>query len=135
VEIILYIAALITAIAFAVLVGYLAITLKSIKKTLDQTTHTIESLEKQIEGITTESTSLLHKTNQLAEDMHHKSTKLNSVFDGIKEIGETVSDFNNSLQKISTHISNIATEDKEKVAQAVKWGSALINFWKRKRND
>lgn len=133
-EIILYIAALITAIAFAVLVGYLAMTLKATQRTLDNVANTIESLEKQMEGITTETTALLHKTNKLAEDMHYKSTKLNGVFDGIKGIGETINDFNGSLRQISTHITKAAAEDQDKAAQAVKWGAALIDLWKKKKH-
>ncbi|HLR75311.1 MAG TPA: DUF948 domain-containing protein [Virgibacillus sp.] len=133
-EIILYIAALITAIAFAVLVGYLAITLKATQRTLDNVASTVESLEKQMEGITTETTALLNKTNKLAEDMHDKSTKLNGLFDGIKGIGETVNDFNMSLRQISTHITTAASEDKDKAAQAVKWGAALIDLWKKRKN-
>lgn len=133
-EIILYIAALITAIAFAVLVGYLAITLKATQRTLDNVASTVESLEKQMEGITTETTALLNKTNKLAEDMHDKSTKLNGLFDGIKGIVETINDFNMSLRQISTHITTAASEDKDKAAQAVKWGAALIDLWKKRKN-
>lgn len=130
--IILYIAALIAAIAFAVLVGFIIITLKP---ALYQITSTVESMKKQMEDLTTETTALLNKTNKLADDMHYKSTKLNGLFDGIKGIGETVNDFNQSLRRISTHITTAAAKDQDKAAQAVKWGAALMNLWKKNKYD
>lgn len=60
-EAILYISALIVALAFAILVIYLIKTLKSATKTLENTSATVEALEKQLRGITTESELLLKK--------------------------------------------------------------------------
>lgn len=131
--IILYIAALIVAIAFAVLVGYLAKTLKAAQHTLDSVANTLNGIEHQMQGITRETTDLLHKTNELAEDIQGKSAKLNVVFDGIKGIGETVQDFNESLQTLSAEISRTAEKEDDKVAQTVKWGAAIIDFVKRRK--
>jgi uncharacterized protein YoxC len=71
-EILLYLAAIIAAVAFAVLVIYLAKTLKASTRTLNNVANTLESLEKQMQGITTETTELLHKTNALADDVIKK---------------------------------------------------------------
>ena len=72
-EIILYLSAAVAAIAFFILVIYLSKTLKSLQVTLDSVSHTLGGLEKQLEGLTTESTLLLNKTNALAEDLQKKS--------------------------------------------------------------
>lgn len=132
-EIALSIAALIVAVAVAVLVFYLARTLKSTERTLDNVADTLESFEKQLEGITTETTTLLNKTNRLAEDIEQKSAKLNTVFDGINEIGVTIQGFNQSVKDLSSNISKAASVEDDRASQAVKWGAALIDLWKRKR--
>lgn len=129
----LYIAAIIVAVAFAVLVVFLAMTLRASQRTLNNVADTLENLEKQVEGITTETTDLLKKTNQLAEDAQNKSAKLNGVFDGIKGIGETTKEFSDSLGNITRNISRTASESEEKASQALTWGSALLDLWKKKK--
>ncbi|GAE25810.1 general stress protein [Halalkalibacter wakoensis JCM 9140] len=62
-ESLLYISALVAAIAFAVLVIYLVRTLKSANRTLDHVANTMAGLEKQVTGITKETEELLHRTN------------------------------------------------------------------------
>jgi hypothetical protein len=53
-EFILYASIALIAVAFTVLVVYLAKTLKSLRITLDQVAGTLAGLEKQVEGITQE---------------------------------------------------------------------------------
>src|SRR5699024_4502442 len=52
------IAVIIVAVAFAILVGYLALTLKATQRTLNNVANTLEGVEQQMEGITTETTLL-----------------------------------------------------------------------------
>jgi len=130
----LSIAAIIVAIAFAVLVGYLAQTLKATQRTLNNVADTLEGVEKQLEGITTETTLLLQKTNDLAEDVNHKVTRLNSLFDGIKEIGDTFNNLTHSVKKLSLNISSSADDDVDKATEAVKWSTAIMNVWRNRKN-
>ncbi|GAA3320411.1 hypothetical protein GCM10020331_031310 [Ectobacillus funiculus] len=60
-EIILYVSALIAAIAFAVLAAYLGNTLVAMRKTLLSLARTTAALEKQLQGVTYETEQLLHK--------------------------------------------------------------------------
>ena len=132
-EILLYIAALIAAVAFAVLVIYLAMTLKASTRTLNNVANTLEGLEKQMQGITSETTELLHKTNVLADDVSQKTAKLDGLFDGVKGIGETVQDFNKTLKQFSSSVSRAAVENQDKASQAVTWGAALFDLIKKKK--
>ncbi|MFC0300930.1 DUF948 domain-containing protein [Virgibacillus soli] len=131
---ILYIAALIAAVAFAVLVVFLGITFMAVKRTMNSVANTMDSMEKQLVGITTETTELLKKTNVLAEDVINKTGKLEGIFDGAKGIGETLMDFNESIKHITSQISRNASQNQEKAAQSVKWGAALFDLWKKNRN-
>lgn len=132
-EILLYIAALIAAVAFVVLVIYVVITLKATKETLANVSGTLKGLEKQMEGVTTETTQLLTKTNRLADDINQKSTKLDGLFESAKGIGTTINDFNQTLRQLSNMISRTSREDQEKAAQAVKWGSTIMEIWNKRK--
>ncbi|MCP8617148.1 DUF948 domain-containing protein [Salirhabdus salicampi] len=127
----LYISALIAAIAFAVLVIYLAGTLKAARNTLTEVAESLDSLQKQMEGITVESTALLNKANQLTEDIQKKSEKLNHLVDGIYGIGDSVHQFNRSIESVSNEIVTSAETHKGNAAQVVTWGQAAIDLWKR----
>lgn len=128
-EAILYISALIVALAFAILVIYLIKTLKSATKTLENTSATVEALEKQLRGITTESELLLKKTNALADDLQQKSESLNTVFGAAKELGESMKTLNQSVHQVSDKISDQTSRNAETVSQAVQWGQAVLDFY------
>ncbi len=128
------IAVILVAVAIVGVGFYLAQTLNATKNTLDSVTSTLEGLQEQIEGITTETTLLLQKTNDLAEDVNHKVAKLNSVFDGVEEVGDTFHSLTRSMKRLSTSISVSADEDVEKATEAVKWSTALLNIWKNRKN-
>jgi len=127
-EFILYASIALIAVAFTVLVVYLAKTLKSLRITLDQVAGTLAGLEKQVEGITKETTDLLHKTNQLAEDIQKKSEKVNSVVDAVKEIGTSIQQFNRSMKKVSASVTGQLEKNEEKVAQAIQWTNAVMEL-------
>jgi len=131
--VILYVAALIAALAFALIAIYLAKTLKSLSRTFDSVADTLDGFEQQMQGITHETTELLHKTNELAEDIQGKTAKLDVLFDGVKGIGETVKDFNESLQTLSSEITRTAEQEDDKVAKTVKWGAAIIDIFQRRK--
>ncbi|MGM8215649.1 DUF948 domain-containing protein [Bacillaceae bacterium W0354] len=134
----LHISALIAAIAFFILVIFLvrtlmsfSKTLNSVTKTLDNVATTVQGFERQMEGVTKETTLLLNKSNQLAGDLINNTGKLDVLFDGIKGIGHTVQEFNLSLQKLSDELKEQADEHAEKTSQTIKWGEAAIHLWKK----
>ena len=137
-EIILYLSAAVAAIAFLILVIYLSKTLKSLQVTSDSVSHTLVDVEKQMKGLTTESTLLLNKTNALAEDLQQKSENLNTVVDAVKDVGATVRGFNQSLQKVSTRVEQDLEQNQDKIAQVVQWGTAVFelrDLWKKKKES
>jgi uncharacterized protein YoxC len=137
VKIILYLSVALIAIAFFVLVIYLAKTLKSLQKTLDSVSTTLSGLEKQIDGVTTETTLLLKKTNALADDIQKKSESLNSVVNSVKNIGETVNKFNHSLKNMTNTLDKQVDQNKEKISQIMQWSNVLLELkdkWKAKKS-
>ncbi|ETI70433.1 DUF948 domain-containing protein [Neobacillus vireti] len=135
-QIILYLSVALIAIAFLVLVIYLAKTLRSLQGTLTSVSQTLTGLEKQLDGVTSETTLLLQKTNALAEDIQHKSESLNSVVDAVKDVGTTVSKFNGTLKNITNSVDVQVEENKEKISQIVQWSNVLLELkdnWKARK--
>ncbi|WP_042354755.1 DUF948 domain-containing protein [Bacillus rubiinfantis] len=127
-QIILYLSVALIAIAFLVLVIFLAKTLTSLQGTLNSVSETLKGVEKQLDGVTRETTLLLQKTNTLADDIQQKSENLNSVVIAVKDIGNTVSKFNGILQNISHTVEGQVEESKEKVSQIIQWSNVFLEL-------
>lgn len=135
-EIILYLAVALIAIAFLVLVIYLSKTLKSLQETLSSVSKTLIGLEKQLDGVTQETTALLQKTNALADDIQDKSKSLNSVVIAVKDVGSTVTKFNGTLKSLTDSFDIQVEENKEKISQIVQWGNVFLELkdkWNAKK--
>lgn len=136
--IILYLSVAFIAIAFFILVMYISKTLNSVRVSLETVTKTLGGLEKQIEGVTTETTALLQKTNHLAEDLQRKSESLNSVVDAVKDVGTTVIHFNQTLQGITNAVDKQVEGNKEKISQVIQWSNVILELkdkWKSKKQE
>jgi uncharacterized protein YoxC len=127
-QIILYLSVALIAIAFLVLVIFLATTLKSFQVTLTSVSKTLVGLEKQLDSVTAETTILLQKTNALADDIQQKSESLNSVVEAVKDVGSTVTKFNGTLQNITNSVDRQVEESKEKLSQIVQWSNIFLEL-------
>ncbi|MFJ5758352.1 DUF948 domain-containing protein [Neobacillus sp. NPDC093182] len=137
-EIILYLSVALIAIAFLVLVIYVAKTLKSLQETLSSVSTTLTGLERQLDGVTKETTELLHKTNALADDIQEKSQNLNSVVSAVKNVGTTVNKFNGTLKTLTESFDIQVEENKEKISQIVQWGNVFLELkdkWNAKKQE
>lgn len=135
-ENLLYIAAIIAAIAFLVLCISLAVTLFSVKKTLNNVVGILEGLDTNLQNVTKETADLLHKTNELAEDIQQKSVKLNTVVDAVKDVGSSVSGLNQSIQRITSSVTSEVEKNEEKIAQVVQWSNVILSVrdkWKERK--
>src|SRR5436305_4370089 len=126
--IILYLSAALIAVAFFILVIFLSKMLKSLRLTMEGISKTLVGLEKQIEGVTTETTALLQKTNTLADNLQRKSESLNSVVDAVKDVGKTVSHFNQTLQNITKVVDKQVEDNKEKISQVIQWSNVFLEL-------
>jgi uncharacterized protein YoxC len=136
--IILYLSVAFIAIAFFILVIYISKMMNSVRISLESVTRTLGGLEKQIEGVTTETTELLKKTNYLAEDLQRKSESLNGVVDAVKDIGTTISHFNQTLQSITNVVDRQVEGNKEKISQVIQWSNVILELkdkWKSKKQE
>jgi uncharacterized protein YoxC len=96
----------------------------------------MSGLEGQLQGVTRETTELLHKTNGLASDIQQKSEKLNSVVDAVKNVGESVNGLNTSVRRITSSISTEVERNEDKIAQVVQWSNVAFGIrdkWKERK--
>lgn len=132
-EIILYISAGVAALAFLILCVGLVMLFLSVKKNLDHIAKTLNGVEGQIQGITRETTDLLHKTNRLAEDFQGKSERLNSVVDAVSGIGSSVNNLNKSVDKVTHSVTTNISQNEDQISQVVQWSNVameLFDKWK-----
>ena len=83
-------------------------------------------LETNLQNMTKETAELLHKTNDLAEDIQAKSEKLNTVVDAVKNVGTSVNGFNHSIQRLTTSVTSEVEKNEEKIAQVVQWSNVFL---------
>ncbi|WP_078379366.1 DUF948 domain-containing protein [Sutcliffiella halmapala] len=132
----LYVSAIIVAIAFLILVIFVSKTLRSVQGTLDQVAGTLGSIEKQMQGITTETEQILHKTNVLMDDIHDKSQQLNTVVTAVKDVGTSIQGFNHSVSRLSTNVAQQLDQNQDKVSQVVQWSNVameLVDKWNERK--
>ncbi|TLS38962.1 DUF948 domain-containing protein [Pseudalkalibacillus caeni] len=119
------------AIAFAVLTYFLVKVLKSAEDTLNHTAETVDNLQTQLDGITKETTVLLHKTNLLAEDIQDKSNALDPTFEAVKEMGDSLKAVNNDLQDTTQTVSNEVSQRSDKISEVVRWSNTAMALWRK----
>ena len=131
------IAGLIAAIAFVVLVVYLARTLiqtakllQELQETMKETTKMVEVLSKNTDQILDQSTKLVDKTNTLMDDVNSKSSKLNPLFDTVENIGKKTAHATEEKPNNGFNLQNMLTLGN--VATVVKTAAKI---WPRKKNN
>ncbi|WP_152657275.1 DUF948 domain-containing protein [Oceanobacillus sp. CFH 90083] len=132
-EAILYSALAIVIAALLILIIYMVILLFNTKKTMDEVLKTLGKIDHQVKGVSGEATEVVQKSKGLVEDLTQKSSQLDGLIQGAKGIGDTVEDFNKSLQQLSNIISKHSKEEQEKAAQAVKWGASIFEYWNKRK--
>ena len=85
-------------------------------------------MDGQIQGITRESTDLLHKSNRLVEDVQGKVEKLNSVVDAVQGVGYSVQNLNTSVDRVTNSITTNISENEEQIAQVVQWSNVAMEI-------
>ena len=89
---------------------------------------TLDGVEGQVQGITRETTDLLHKANRLTEDIQGKVDRLNSVVDAVKGIGDSVQNFKWFCR--SSNKLNYAqySQNEDKISQVVQWSNVAMEI-------
>lgn len=114
------IAGLIAAIAFAVLVVFIILTLRKVTDILDEVekiaqeaNKSLAIITKDVDHLSIEVEGLLNKTNTLVDDLNGKIGKTDPLFTAIGDLGVTVSDVNQSTRHLATSLIGGGKKDKK----------------------
>lgn len=122
------IAGLIAALAFVVLVAFICINLsklsqimKEINQTVSKVNVTIDVLTKDVDNLSIEVEGLLNKANTLVDDLNGKLNKTDPLFTAIGDLGETVSDLNDSTKQMTSNLLSGTLGKKKKSSPIQKF--------------
>lgn len=114
-------AGLIAAISFAVLVAFICLNLskvadviKEVSVTVNKLNNTIDIVTKDVDNLSIEVEGLLNKTNALVDDVGGKLNKTDPLFTAIGDLGETVSEVNDSTKAMASNLLSGASFRKKK---------------------
>ncbi|SDI55745.1 DUF948 domain-containing protein [Natribacillus halophilus] len=133
------IAAIIAALAFAVLVIYLARALGNLTNVLAKTEVTVEKLPEQLDGITKETGTVLHNTNETLLDVNEKIATLNPLFEMVGDAGEASRKLSSSLVDMTASFKKESHEANDTSQQKGLSGfyglAAFIYLLRQKRKE
>lgn len=120
------IAALIAAIAFAVLVIFISMNLSKVMQVIDEVQDTVKRLNttidvvtKDVDNLSIEIEGLLNKANTLVDDVNGKLSKTDPLFVAIGDLGESVSDLNNSTRNLTSNlVANMGSGSNKRARRA-----------------
>ncbi len=114
------IAGLIAAIAFAVLVVFIILTLRKVtdilgevEKIAQEANKSLAVITKDVDHLAIEVEGLLNKTNTLVDDLNGKISKTDPLFTAIGDLGVTVSDVNESTRHLAVALKGGSKKDKK----------------------
>ncbi len=130
-------AGLIAAIAFAVLVVFLCLTLLKVsgvigelKETVTRLNATIDIVTKDVDNLSIEVEGLLNKSNRLVDDVNGKLGKTDPLFTAIGDLGVSVSELNSSTKTMTANLVSGVKGQKKAKSPFGKFVKAAQNFKK-----
>lgn len=104
------IAAILVAVAFAVLVGYLVPVLIQTRKTIAESEHLLAKMNADLPSLVTELRSMSHNLNELAEQARSGIEHASVLLHAVGEVGESVQQVHNVVRGSSgTLLTNVAS--------------------------
>nr|WP_253263956.1 DUF948 domain-containing protein [Geobacillus sp. BMUD] len=129
----LYGSAALIALAFLLLVVYIAKTLVVLQETLRRLATAVSHADQQVEAVAKEIQTLLQTANAIAGDVQKKAEKLNGAIEAVGEIGGAVRTLNRALRQAAAALSAKADPGREKWVKALRWANVLLDVWEKWR--
>ncbi|MFD2627661.1 DUF948 domain-containing protein [Oceanobacillus kapialis] len=126
---IFYLAILLLAIAFAIVVTYVAVVLKRLSDNIKSMGKTLGEFEKKLQYITPPLKETIRETGSTIDDIQEKLDATDSVFDTVDHVGTTVNSTNDFIKSNYTKLSDEEMEKKTKPFQeAIRWSEAAYKI-------
>lgn len=119
-------AGLIAAIAFLILVCFVAVFLTNLGKTVKQATQSLDQLTKDADSLSKNVEKVVINTDELLSDLNQKSTELDPVVKALADVGESVSDVNGAARGLVEKAA--AQRKKTSQAERILKGASKMAF-------
>ncbi|MEC5425982.1 DUF948 domain-containing protein [Virgibacillus sp. C22-A2] len=134
---IVYFSTLLIAIAFTIVVIYIALLLHRISGVINTLGSTLGEVEKELDNITPQLRQAVKETEIMVDDMEDKLKSTDSFFDTAENVGTSINTLNSTYSN-----QKLSTEQFEKKIQpfveGITWSEAafqLYSKWKQKTPD
>jgi uncharacterized protein YoxC len=136
---IFYLSILLIAIAFAVVVVYIAVVLHRISKTMKTVGFTLDKTEKEVEAMLPHIRETIHQTDAMLDDVTEKLETTDDIFETIDNVGTSVNTINQWVETNHKEMTDDEMNEKTKpFMEGLKWSEAavlLYSKWKEQQND
>jgi uncharacterized protein YoxC len=136
---IFYLFALLIAIAFAIVVIYIAVVLFRISKILKAVETTLAKTEKEVETMIPHIKETMYQADAAIEDVSDKLKSTDVVFEAIGEVGTSVNNVNQWLETNQKHMTDEEMYEKtQPFMEGLKWSEAaflLYSRWKEPKSN
>ncbi|GAA3401346.1 DUF948 domain-containing protein [Paenibacillus hodogayensis] len=126
------------AVAFIVLVVFLAATLQSVRASLKQVNETLAHVDMKLDTITAETVKLMQRTEHIAGDVEGKLKSLDALFLSVGQVGESVHQITTSVKQVSATVSNSvraagekASRERNRTSEMLEWASLGLHLWRK----
>jgi len=136
---IFYLSLLLIALAFAVVVVYIAVVLHRISKTMKAVGFTLDKTEKEVEAMLPHIKETIHQTDAMLDDVSEKLEATDGVFETIDNVGTSVNTINQWVETNHKEMTDDEMNEKTKpFMESLKWSEAavlLYSKWKELESD
>lgn len=132
-EILLYLSAIIAALALVLIAVYLIITLKTVMNKTTQITNTIERTEKKIDSVSSKAETLMNKADSIADDAQNKLKAFDGVAESVGQLKASIHYMDQSLNEVSERLQSQGKPDKA-MKDTLKWGDTAISLFGKYKN-
>ncbi|KPC99706.1 hypothetical protein LR69_02107 [Geobacillus sp. BCO2] len=129
----LYASAVIAALAFLLLVIYIAKTLVVLQETLRRLTEAIGHTDEQVRALSGEIQQLLHTANSVVHDVQKKVDALTGVVEAVGETGDAIRTMNRAIRQTASALLSATTAGTSKWKKILRWADGFRDGWEKWR--
>ncbi|WP_163971978.1 DUF948 domain-containing protein [Oceanobacillus halotolerans] len=132
---VVYLASLLIAIAFAIITGYIIVTLRRVTSMMTTVSKSLSKTERQLQYITPELKQSVRETSSIIDEMEDNLQHTDDVFNTLENTGEALHHINQlSQDKMNELAQELKTNRADSLLKSVVWSEAaylLYSKWKK----
>ena len=123
---------IVVIVAVVVLIVCIIAVIVPVKNTVVVLLAHADGIQKQMNGIQTQTTLLAATADKLKQDIDYKKESVQGVVHALKNTGEVLNEINDSSQRLTSKVMQKAANDPARQAQVEQWTNTAMGFLNRK---